>query len=122
MSTKTADRHGFGWAFALLATLLLLALPTLAEDLTVERYVDLTIDRLELARLTWTDEDRSPVETEEAAVCQLYQTDLDAYYSFAGEHLQQIKDYLDENTDKRDTIDSLAADIAAIIEQKEGQQ
>jgi hypothetical protein len=105
----------------LAAVLALLALPALAAELTVATYVDLTIDRLALAYDTWSQEGRSPVETEEAAVCQLYETDLDAYYSFAGDHRQEIEDYLAEHDDKRAAIDSLAADIAAIIEHKEVQ-
>jgi hypothetical protein len=102
-----------------LAALLLLTLPAAAEELTVASYVDLTIDRLELAYQTWSQEDRSPVETEEAEVCRLYGTDLDAYYAFAGDHRGAIEDFLAENPEKKDTIDSLAADIAAVIEQKE---
>lgn len=108
-------------AIIALAALLLLALPALAEELTVASYVDLTIERLELAHHTWSAEGRSPVETEEAELCHPYGTDLDAYYAFAGEHRQEIEDYLAEHTAKRDTIDSLAADVAAVIEQQEVQ-
>jgi len=54
-------------------------------------------------------------------VCQAYGTDLDAYYAFAGEHRREIEDYLADHDDERDTIDSLAADIAAVIEQEEVQ-
>jgi hypothetical protein len=119
MRTKHANRHGRKTGLPVAAALLLLALPAVAAELTVASYVDLTIKRLELAYTTWSEEDRSPVETEEAALCQLYGATLEAYYAFAGEHRQEIEDYLSENTAKRDRIDSLAADIAAIIEQKE---
>jgi len=119
MRTKHANRPAPGTALTVAAALLLLALPALAAELTVASYVDLTIERLELAYTTWSQEDRSPVETEEAELCLPYETDLDAYYAFAGKHHQEIEDYLAEHTDKRDRIDQLAADIAAIIEQKE---
>jgi hypothetical protein len=98
------------------------ALPALAGELTVAQYVDLTIDRLELARTTWSEEGRSPVETEEAAVCQLYETTLSEYYGFAGEHRQEIEDYLAENTEKRDEIEALAAEIDSLIDQLEVSQ
>jgi hypothetical protein len=121
MRTQPRPRPGLGTALATLAALLLLALPARAEELTVASYVDLTIDRLELAYQTWSQEDRSPVETEEAEVCRLYGTDLDTYFAFAGKHGQEIEDYLAEHTDKRDEIESLAADVAAVIEQQEVQ-
>jgi len=121
MRTKQGPRHGLGTALATLAALLLLSVPVRADELTVASYVDLTIERLELAYDTWSQEGRSPVETEEAEVCQAYGTDLDAYYAFAGEHRREIEDYLADHDDERDTIDSLAADIAAVIEQEEVQ-
>lgn len=122
MRRKHGRRHRPGTGLVALAGLLLtLTLPTFAAELTVDTYVDLTIARLQLAYDTWSQEDRSPVETEEAAVCQPYDTDLDSYYAFAGSHRREIDDYLADHTDERDTIDSLAADIAAMIEQKEVQ-
>lgn len=121
MRTQHSNRRGLGTALATLVALAVVTPPALAAELTVASYVDLTIERLELAYRTWSEEGRSPVETEEADVCQLYETTLDAYYAFAGDHKQEIEDYLAEHTDKRDTIDSLAADIAAIIDQQEAQ-
>jgi hypothetical protein len=118
---RTEPRHRRIHAAVLAAALLLLPFAAGAAELTVASYVDLTIDRLELAHETWSLEGRSPVETEEAEVCQLYQTDLDTYYGFAGEHRQAIEDYLAENVEARATIDSLAAAIDRIIEQKEAQ-
>jgi predicted NACHT family NTPase len=122
MRTMHSNRRRLGSALAALAVLVALTLPALAAELTVESYVDLTIDRLELARTTWSEEGRSPVETEEAAICQLYETTLDAYYRFAGEHRKEIEDYLAQNTEKRDTIDALAAEIKSLIDQVEASQ
>lgn len=121
MRTQHSNRRGLRTALTVAVALLVVTPLAFAAELTVPSYVDLTIDRLELAYATWSQEGRSPVETEEAAVCQLYETTLDAYYAFAGGHKQEIEDYLAEHTDKRDTIESLAADIAAIIEQQEAQ-
>lgn len=121
MRTKHGRRHGLAAALAAAAGLLLAAPPAAAAELTVAVYVDLTIGRLELAHDTWTQEGRSPAETEEAEVCRLYDTDLDAYYAFAGAHREEIEDYLDELPEKRQRIETLAAEIAATIEQKEAQ-
>lgn len=121
MRTTNRSRRRLGTALAALALLLVPTLPALAAELTAESYVDLTIARLELAYTTWSEEDRSPVETEEAALCQAYETTLEAYYTFAGDHRREVEDYLAEHTDKRDTIDSLAAEVRAIIDQKEAQ-
>jgi hypothetical protein len=108
-------------AAVVVAALLLLPLAAGAAELTVAGFVDLTIDRLELAHQTWSQEGRSPVETEEAEVCRLHQTDLATYYGFAGSHRQQIEDYLAENAEARATIESLTAAIDRLIEQKEAQ-
>lgn len=118
---KHAKRQRLGLELVIAAALCLVALPAFAKELTVASYVDLTIERLELAHATWSQENRSPAETEQAALCLRYETSQEAYYAFAGEHVQEIGDYLDEHSEKRDRIAALAAAIRALIEQKEVQ-
>ena len=116
-----AKRQRLGLELVIAAALCLVALPGFADGLTVATYVDLTIERLELTHATWSLEDRSPAETEQAAVCQRYETSLEAYYAFAGEHAQEIADYLEEHPEKGDRVEALSAAIRALIEQKEVQ-
>lgn len=118
---KHAKRQRLGLELVIAVALCLVALPAFANELTVASYVDLTIERLELAHATWSLEERSPAETEQAAVCQRYETSLEAYYAFAGKHAQEIGDYLEEHPEKRDRLEALAAAIRALIEQKEVQ-
>jgi len=112
-------RFGLALAVTLAALILLTGLPARAAELTVGDYVDLTIARLELAQKTWSEERRSPVETEEAALFEARGTTAKAYYRFAGAHGKAIESYLEENTDKRDRIAALSREIQRLIEQAE---
>lgn len=120
MNRNDGNHRRFTFALVAAAALVLLTgLPVLAAELTVADYVDLTIARLELAQRTWTEEGRSPVETEEAALFEARTTTAAAYYRFAGEHGKAIESYLEENTDKRDRIEALSREIQRLIEQAE---
>lgn len=120
MNKNDGNYRRFGLALIAVAALVLLTgLPVLAAELTVADYVDLTIARLELAQRTWSEEGRSPVETEEAALFEARGTTAKAYYGFAGEHGKAIESYLEENTDKRDRIEALSREIQRLIEQAE---
>ncbi|HEV8582572.1 MAG TPA: hypothetical protein VGX68_26190 [Thermoanaerobaculia bacterium] len=120
MNRNDGNHRRFTFALVAVAALVLLTgLPVLAAELTVADYVDLTIARLELAQRTWTEEGRSPVETEEAALFEARGTTAKAYYRFAGEHGKAIASYLEENTDKRDRIEALSREIQRLIEQAE---
>jgi hypothetical protein len=112
-------RFGLALAFTLAALILLPGLPARAAELTVADYVDLTIARLELAVRTWSEERRSPVETEEAALFEAKGTTAKVYFHFAGEHGKEIEGYLEENTDKRDRIAALSQEVQRLIEQAE---
>jgi hypothetical protein len=112
-------RFALALAVTLAALLLLTGLPARAAELTVADYVDLTIARLELAQRTWSEEGRSPVETEEAALFEAAGTTAKVYYRFAGENGKAIESYLEENTDKRDRIEALSQEIQSLIEQAE---
>lgn len=112
-------RFGLALVVTIAALVLLTGLPAHAEELTVADYVDLTISRMELAQRTWTEEGRSPVETEEAVLFEARGTTAKAYFSFAGRHAEAIADYLEENTDKRDRIEALSREIQRLIEQAE---
>ena len=108
-------------ALALVALVLLAGLPARATELTVAEYVDLTISRLELALRTWSEEGRSPVETEEAALFETWGTTAGAYYRFSGEHPDEVKGFLEENVEKSDRIEALSRQIESLIEQAEVQ-
>jgi hypothetical protein len=120
MNRNDGNYRRFGLTLIAIAALALLAgLPVLAAELTVADYVDLTIARLELAQRTWSEEGRSPVETEEAALFEARGATAEAYYAFAGAHGKEIASYLEENTDKRDRIEALSREIQRLIEQAE---
>jgi HAMP domain-containing protein len=120
MNKNDANYRRFGLALVAVAALVLLSgVPARAAELTVADYVDLTIARLELAQRTWSEEKRSPVETEEAALFEARGTTAGDYFRFAGRHGQEIEGYLEENTDKRDRIEALSQEIERLIEQAE---
>ena len=98
---------------------LLAVLPAAGAELTVMEYVELTISRLELAQTTWSEEGRSPTETEEAALFDELATDAETYYRFAGQHRQKIEDYLAANPELQQQIDSLSDAVGQLIEQSE---
>lgn len=98
---------------------LLTALPAQATELTVADYIDLTIARLELARKTWSEDRRSPVETEEAPLFEARGTMAKAYFRFAGEHSQEIESHLEANPEQRDRIEALSREVRSLIEQAE---
>ena len=117
MSTNKLKTWWFGIVLAV--SLMVPVPPVHAAELTVSQYVSLTVARLELARRTWTDEERSPVETEEAVLFEAQGTTSRAYYRYAGEHGKEIQRYLEEHTDQRDRIEALSLEIARLIEQAE---
>ena len=119
MIAKDRKRWGFRAVLALLAALLLLPALARAAELTLAAYVDLTIARLELARATWSEQGRSPVETEEAALFEAHGSTSRDYHGFAGKHEQEIGSYLEEHTAKRDQIEALSREIERLIEQSE---
>lgn len=121
MTRNDGKTCGFGTALALVALLLLAGLPARAAELTVADYVDLSISRLELARSTWSTEQRSPVETEEATLFETWGTTAAAFYRYAGDHAKEIEGFLEENTEKRNRIEALRAEIESLIEAAEVQ-
>jgi hypothetical protein len=121
MTRNDGKTCGLGTALALVALLLLAGLPARAAELTVAEYVDLTISRLELARRTWSEEGRSPVETEEATLFESWGTTAGAYYRYGGDHAKEIEGFLEENTEKSSAIEALSREIERLIEQAEVQ-
>ena len=103
---------------ALVATLLF-AVPSLAVELTVADYVDLTIARLELAQRTWSEAGRSPTQAEEDDLYESMGTTVESYFAFAAKHRREIEAYLEAHADQRETIESLSDAIRQWIEQAE---
>lgn len=104
-----------------LATLLVLALPAGAEELTLESFVDVTIVRLELAVTTWSDEGRSPSEAEEDDLFEEHDTLADHYFRFASERHVDIGSYLEDHPLERNEIDILSRQVRQLIEQEEAE-
>lgn len=121
MTRNDGNTCGLGTALALVALLLLAGLPARAAELTVAEYVDLSISRLELARTTWSTEGRSPVETEEATLFEVWGTTAAAYYRFGGDHAREIESFLEEDAEKRNRIEELRTEIESLIEAAEVQ-
>lgn len=108
----------------LLMLSLILALPlsaplAAAEELTPADFVDLTIARLELADVTWRDEERAPTDEEEDALFADLNTTEEGYYEYWGNHRQEVENYLAENPDLQELIDELSQRIEQHIERAE---
>ena len=73
---------------------LIMARGAYGEDLTVARYIDLTVARLQLAFDTWQKEKRSPTMDEENALWLQYQTTAQEYYLYRSAHPDEVDGYL----------------------------
>lgn len=89
-----------------------------AAELTVESYSALAIAHLELIAKSW-ESGKAPVEAEEDALFERHETTREAYYTFAGDHSNEIQSYLEANPEVRKTIEELSARIKKLIEQAE---
>jgi hypothetical protein len=106
-------------AVLLVVALLSAPMAALAAEMTAAEYVDLTIERLKLARDSWRDEHRSPTEAEENALFADFDTTAEAYYNASPKLQQQVRDYLEDNALVTDAIEALSQEIEQLIEQSE---
>jgi hypothetical protein len=90
-----------------------------AADLTVAAYIELSLDRLQLAQATWERQQQAPSADAEEALYQQYGTTVMAYYAFAGAHRQEIEAYLAAHPEMQVQIDSRSDRLHELIEQAE---
>lgn len=90
-------------------------------EITVAEYLELSIERLEMALATWAGENRPPEADEESALCETYGISSEEYHAFSGAHQEQIVAYLEDNPELAETIQSLSDQITGIIEQSQSE-
>jgi hypothetical protein len=91
------------------------------RDLTVEDYCTLTLQRLELTKNNWEENDRGPTPEEDLAICQRFGTTPAAYLAFAGAHAGEVEEYLGAHPEIQEQVDLLGGRINDIIQSKESQ-
>jgi hypothetical protein len=99
------------------AVLLTGHLAVLAEALTVDRYIELSIARLELARQSWTATQQPPSADDVASLFAGYGVEETDYLAYPGAHRDAIAAYLDAYPEARQRIDRLSADIDQAIQE-----
>ena len=110
----------FSTRMLLLAALLIpLAAVAGNAELDVERYIELTIARLELVEASWRETGEPPPQSEIEELYPAHGTDQETYLCFAGEKKEEIDAYLEEHPELQATIESLSASIRSQIEQAE---
>ncbi len=114
MNAKTLNSRLF---HATLSAALALGLPTcpLAEDLTLARYVDLSIARLELSRQAWIATRQPPTKEAAATLFTDFGIDEASYLEYTSAHREAIDVYLAEHPQARQRIDDLSIAIGRAI-------
>jgi hypothetical protein len=109
-------KHATLFRGALLA-LLIANVTVLAEGLSTEQYVALSIARLELARDSWTTTQQPPSAEAVAALFASYGIEESEYLTYASAHRAAIDAYLAAHQEERERIDALSTEIdSAIVE------
>ena len=105
------------FAGGLLAALLIGHGLARAEELTLERYIALSIARLELAKQSWTTTRQPPAAQAVAALFAGYGIAETEYLAYTGAHRAAIEAYLAAHPDARQRIEALSADIDQAIQE-----
>ena len=113
-----------GKRIALVISLALLhgGLTRALAEMPVAQYLDLAVARLELARTTWLEEERSPSAEEESALWEEHGTSEKAFHAFAAKRREEIAAHLEEYPELAERIQSLSDEIAELVEQSEVEQ
>jgi hypothetical protein len=98
-----------------LIALLIVNGSVLAEELPVERYVELSIARLELAKASWTATHQPPTTEALASLLAQYGIEPTDYLAYGGANREAIDAYLVENPEIQQRINVLSADIDQAI-------
>lgn len=112
MKTKTFVR---GWAGALTIAIPIGMGTASAGDLTLARYIDLSVARLELSRQAWTATKQPPGREAMAALFAEYGVEETEYLAYTSAQREAIAGYLSAHPDARQRIEGLSADIAGAI-------
>jgi hypothetical protein len=91
----------------------------LGQPLSVASYCELTIERLRIAHDVWSRASRSPTDDELNQLWRRYGVTAEEYYRFASENRVPLADYLASRGDIAQAIERLAADLIAVIQQRE---
>lgn len=102
-------------AAGVFAALLSGHLAVLAEGLTVERYIELSIARLELAKQSWTTTQQPPPVDAVATLFAGYGVAETDYLAYTGANREAIDAYLAAHPEAKARIDALSADIDRAI-------
>jgi len=102
-------------AAGLFAALLSAHMAVQAEELSVERYIELSIARLELAKQSWTTTRQPPPVEAVATFFAGYGVEETDYLAFTGANHEAIDAYLAAHPDAKARIDALSADIDQAI-------
>ena len=90
-----------------------------AADLAVAAYYDLAVERLQLAIDTWQQQGRSPTDADEARLWARYGTTARAYYTYAGAHRREVRNYLETHPEVGAELDRLQDRLRALLAQME---
>lgn len=88
-----------------------------AAELSIERYVELSIARLELAKESWTTTQQPPTAEAMAALFASYGLEETDYLAYGGANREAVEAYLAGHPDTRQRIDALSADIDQAIKE-----
>ena len=104
-------------ASGVLMALLMVTGMVLAEDLSIDRYIELSIARLEMAKASWTTSQLPPSEEASAALFSSYGIEEVDFVAYAGGNREAIDAYLAAHPDLKLRIDTLSAEITAAIKE-----
>lgn len=105
------------FAGGLLVALLLGHGLAVGEELTIDRYIELSIARLELAKQSWTTTQQPPAAEAVAALFAGYGVEETDYLAYTGANREAIDAYLEAHPDAQQRIDALSADIDQAIQE-----
>jgi hypothetical protein len=88
-----------------------------AEEFTLERYIELSIARLELAKQSWTTMQQPPAAEAVAALFAGYGIEETDYLAYTGSNREAIEAYLAAHPDAQQRIEMLSAEIDQAIQE-----
>lgn len=91
----------------------------LAEGLSVERYVELSIARLELAKEHWTAIQQPPTPEAMATLFAGYGIEESDYLAYGGTNREAVDAYFIAHPAAKQRIEALSAHISQAIAEKE---
>lgn len=112
MEAKTLARWILG---ACLAGGSLLTTNALAEELSLERYIQLSIARLELSKQSWSADNLPPSREAMATLFAEYGISETGYLAYTNANRDVIDAYLAAHPDVAQQIERLSADIDSAI-------